>query len=154
MLKLLSLNILLVAMLEMQVIGSPDYNFRREGELKESFGKLNTLVKNLRQTLRVLMEYKRDKYLKYNKLPLDEVNNRVPDEMKIIPQLRRVTFKCSECDFNATAFLGLWKHMKVGHKIDISAKWLNLIKKQGTTNNIMNEFFAFTITSLRNDYSY
>ncbi|KAI5699367.1 hypothetical protein M8J75_001825 [Diaphorina citri] len=123
MLKQVVFSLLLMAILHINLVTSwGDYNFRKEGELKESFGKLNILVKNLRQMLRMLMEYKRDKYLKHHKLPLDEVNNRVPDDMKIIPQLRRVTFQCSECNFNATAFLGLWKHMKVAHKIDIRSK--------------------------------
>jgi hypothetical protein len=142
MLKQVVFSLLLMAILHINLVTSwGDYNFRKEGELKESFGKLNILVKNLRQMLRMLMEYKRDKYLKHHKLPLDEVNNRVPDDMKIIPQLRRVTFQCSECNFNATAFLGLWKHMKVAHKIDISKKWLNLNPDKRTTEGFDDNFF-------------
>uniref|UniRef100_A0A8D8QSP4 Uncharacterized protein n=1 Tax=Cacopsylla melanoneura TaxID=428564 RepID=A0A8D8QSP4_9HEMI len=146
MLKVFSVSILIVTVIQINVISSLDYNFRREGELRESFGRLNVLVKNLRQILKTLMEYKRDKYLKMHKLPLNEVNDRIPDHMKIIPQLRRVRFKCSECLFNATAFLGLWKHMKNAHKIDISKKWLNLIEtknKKKTTDFL--EDLIFTI---------
>lgn len=138
----------MITIMEVNVNPSMDYNFRREGELKESFGKLNILVKNMRQILRTLMEYKRTKYLKRNKLPLDEVNNRVPDDMKIIPQLRRVTFQCSECNFNATAFLGLWKHMKVAHKIDISKKWLNLTRRKSMkiiNDQMIDDILGFTL---------